>query len=258
MQYLSFGTMVSNAKLAKHMSEACTARGLSGRLLTFSLPAGFSCPAALDCMSHADRVTGRITDGPQTQFRCYAASQESRRANVRESRWRNFELLQATYRDTPNEKSDALASLILASLAHAAGRSGIAAVRIHVSGDFYNRAYFNAWRGVAFSMPRTHFYAYTKAAVPYMAQYPAAMPDNLRLIASRGGRYDHLIDAHNLREARVVYSRDEAIALGLAIDEDDTIAAFGAESFALLIHGTQPKGSHAAKAVSALKLHAID
>jgi hypothetical protein len=80
-----------------------------------------------------------------------------------------------------------------------------------------------------------------------------ALPSNLVLTASRGGKYDELIDVAGWKEALVVYSEQEAIDKGLEIDHDDTHAAFGKENFALLIHGTQPKGSAASKALQLIK-----
>ena len=80
-----------------------------------------------------------------------------------------------------------------------------------------------------------------------------ALPENLVLTASRGGKHDDLIDLHGWKEALVVYSEQEAIDKGLEINHDDTHAAFGEENFALLIHGTQPKGSMASQALSAIK-----
>ena len=71
--------------------------------------------------------------------------------------------------------------------------------------------------------------------------------------ASRGGKYDDLIDLHGWKEALVVYSEAEAAERGLEIDHDDSHAAFGSENFALLIHGTQPKGSHASQALQQIK-----
>jgi len=53
-----------------------------------------------------------------------------------------------------------------------------------------------------------------------------------------------------------VFSEAEAVDLGLFIDHDDSHAAnptWRDESFALLIHGTQPKGTEAATALKALK-----
>ena len=53
----------------------------------------------------------------------------------------------------------------------------------------------------------------------------------------------------------MVFSEAEAEELGLEIDSDDSHAArpdLQNQSFALLIHGVQPAGSEAGKAVSAL------
>lgn len=80
-----------------------------------------------------------------------------------------------------------------------------------------------------------------------------ALPENLILTASRGGKYDELIDLHGWKEALVVYSEQEAIDKGLEIDHDDSHAAYGKENFALLLHGVQPKGSVAGEALKQIK-----
>ena len=95
---------------------------------TFSLPAGHSCPFAKDCRSSADRETGRITDGPDTEFRCYKASEESRHRTSRERGWHNFGLLRAC-RTTAE-----MARLIVHSLPN-----GAPVVRIHTGGDFFSQ-----------------------------------------------------------------------------------------------------------------------
>jgi hypothetical protein len=56
----------------------------------------------------------------------------------------------------------------------------------------------------------------------------------------------------------VVFHPDEAAALGLEIDHDETHALYGKSNFALLIHGTQPKGTNAASAIKTLKADNID
>ncbi len=94
------------------------------------------------------------------------------------------------------------------------------------------------------------FYSYSKS-LHFMKKY--ALPSNLVLTASRGGKYDELIDLHAWKGAVVVYREKEAAALGLEIDHDDEHAAFGKENFALLIHGTQPKGSAASEALKEVK-----
>lgn len=222
---------------------------LDDAIYTFSLPAGYSCPFARECLSKADRNTGTIRDGRATLFRCYAASMEARRPSVRASRWHNFEKLKAC-----SSAAD-MSRLILASLSPYSGY-----VRIHDSGDFFSQAYFDAWAEVARQRPRTTVYAYTKA-LPFWVRrlgqvgsgrVPGQVP-NFVLTASRGGAADHLIDEHGLRSARVVFSREEADALGLELDHDDSHAMRHGPDFALLIHGTQPKGSEAAKAARALR-----
>jgi len=127
--------------------------------------------------------------------------------------------------------------------------------RIHVAGDFFNEEYFKAWQAVAYTHPTRLFYAYTKS-LNYWVKLRDHLPANFVLTASRGGRLDHMIDQHNLRESKVVFSEAEADALGYEIDHTDEHAAIPEirdESFALLIHGVQPKGSKASEAIKQLK-----
>ena len=76
------------------------------------------------------------------------------------------------------------------------------------------------------------------------------------MTASYGGSTDQLIDSEQLRSTKVVFSAAEAADLGLENDHDDSHAARPSlqdQDFALLIHGTQPKGTEAAEALKALK-----
>jgi hypothetical protein len=201
----------------------------------FSLPAGHSCPFAKDCKASADRVTGKLTDGPHTQFRCYAASLENIRPNVRNLHFHNFDVLRKT------KSISEMVSLISNCLPHAN------LVRIHASGDFYSQSYFDAWLQVARLHPTKTFYAYTKA-LPFWVKRLNEIPANLHLNASYGGTHDKLIETHCLKSVRVVYSEEEAEKLGLELDFDDTHAWQSDACFALLLHGTQPANSVAAKA----------
>jgi hypothetical protein len=229
MQLLKF--QQGNAKLGKN-------------IYTFSLPAGHSCPFANDCLSKADKLTGKLTDGPNTQFRCFAASAEAVYPNVRIARWHNFDLLKKL-------NSVKAADLILASLPKKAN-----IVRIHVSGDFFNEAYFLAWLQVAKLRPNVLFYAYTKSLI-YWVNYIKDIPTNLVLNASEGGKLDAQINLHGLKFAKVVYSPEQAEELGLLIDHTDEAAYKTKESFALLIHGQQPKGSKASQSIKDLKARNI-
>ena len=229
---LKFGE--PNAKLKKMLKT------LSLKLKTFTLPAGHTCMGAKDCLSRADRITGKVKDGPDTLFRCFMASAEARSPSLRKLVWHNFELLMAALK----RGGDACADLIHNSLPEK-----FDIMRVHVGGDYFVTEYLQAWIEVAKRNPEKIFYSYSKS-LHLFRQF--ALPENLVLTASRGGKYDELIDLNGWKEALVVYSEEEAEQKGLEIDHDDTHAAFGKENFALLIHGTQPKGSTASLALSAI------
>jgi hypothetical protein len=125
-------------------------------------------------------------------------------------------------------------------------------VRLHVSGDYFSQDYFDAWVKVARLNPQTVFYGYTKS-LPFWIKRKRNIPKNLRLTASRGGKWDSLIEPHGLRSARVVFSEAEAKRLRLPIDHDDSHAYATRGNFALLLHGTQPAGSESARVWQALK-----
>lgn len=222
MDKLTFGK--GNAKLGENV-------------FTFSIPAGWTCPGARDCLAKAARDTGKISDGPNVEFRCFSASMESRLPSLRDSRWRNFDLLRAA------GGSDGMAALILASLPRKAGL-----VRIHVGGDFFSPAYFRAWVSVAESRPTVTFYAYTKS-VAYLPER-STLPSNLRIVVSDGTRYS---TAHARKLGYAIASVAFSTDTDLPIDHDDKHAIAADHDFALLIHGTQPRGSDAARALSAVK-----
>lgn len=209
----------------------------------FSLPAGWSCPFANECFSKANRETGKITDGKQCRFRCYAASEEARLPNVRQSRWNNFEQLKG--------KSTKQMAALIADMLQELPRK-VKKVRIHESGDFFSQRYFDAWLQIAIANPSLIFYAYTKS-MKFWVERKDSLPDNFLITASKGGKRDDLIDLYALRFSEVVYSEQEAVDKGLEIDHDDSHAFSAGPSFALLIHGTQPKGSEAGQAKQALK-----
>ena len=240
MDKLKFGD--PNAKLKKMIKKV----GLV--LKTFTLPAGHTCPAAKDCFSRADRETGKVTDGPDTVFRCFMASAEARSPSLRKLVWHNLELIKEAL------KRDAQAGFEnmphTSQLIHKSLPKKFDIMRVHVGGDYFSREYLMAWIEVAKLNPDKVFYSYSKS-LHLFKQF--ALPENLVLTASRGGKHDDLIDLHGWKEALVVYSEEEAAESGLEIDHDDTHAAFGEENFALLIHGTQPAGSMASQALQAIK-----
>ena len=221
------------------------AKLLIGNIRTFSLPSGWSCPSADICLSKADRITGSILDGIDVLFRCFSASDEARSKNARNARWYNFDLLRQC------KSVEDMVLLIKMSLPCSYG-----VIRIHVSGDFYNQMYFDAWMIVARDTPNIHFYAYTKS-LNYWVNSLDLVPANMNLTASVGGRQDKLIEEYNLKSATVVFHPSEADELGLRVDHDDSLAMYGTESFALLLHGTQAAKRDASKAKSRMQREGI-
>lgn len=235
MSLLKFGK--GNAKLGKS-------------IYTFSLPSGYTCPGALECLSKSDKKTGKITDGKETKFRCFSASQEATYKNTRLQRWYNFDTIKAAMK---SEDEEALTNLIKKSLPEKAN-----VVRIHVAGDFFNQDYFDAWMYAAKDIPSVTFYFYTKSLNCWVNRLdmvgrgdkPGTIA-NFVPTASFGGRYDDLIGEYKLRYAKVVFTEKQAGPF--EIDHDDTHAMKHGKSFALLLHGTQPKGSEASNALQVLK-----
>lgn len=214
------------------------------KVYSFDLASGHSCPFAKQCLSKV--VDGKIVDGPDTEFRCFSASQEVVYPNVFKLRMGNFNNL----RKIKTVKEIALAI-------HESIPKDLGIGRIHVGGDMFNANYMLAWGKVAELNSSRLFYAYTKS-LPYWVKhrkYIDSIP-NLVLTASYGGKHDDLIEKENLRFSKVILSPQEAIDNGWDIDHDDDHAANPnkrLQSFALLIHGVQPKGSPAGKAVQELR-----
>ncbi len=243
------GFSPANAKIKKLAKVPQLKRFLLGKrkVYSFDLLSGWSCPFAKDCLSKVYEINGsrKLKDGPFTQFRCFSASQEALLTGVYNKRKANLDLMRANH----------TSALLMADLLNDMMPDDAGIIRIHVAGDFFNRNYFLAWLWVAVYNPSVLFYAYTKS-LNYWTDNLDIIPNNFILTASRGGKLDILIDEHNLRESVVVYSEKQADNLGLEIDHDDSHAAIPAwknRSFALLIHGVQPAGSEASKALRKLK-----
>lgn len=211
--------------------------------LIFSLPAGKTCPGAVFCKSFAvlqDNGKRKIQDGKQTEFRCFAASSEVQYDAVYNLRASNMELLMRSVIE------GSMVDLINASVQHHR-KKNTKLVRIHESGDFFSRGYLNAWIEVAKQNPDLKFYCYSKSLDFFL---DLVLPENFYLTASYGGKFDHLIDQGLFpRFAKVYKTEEEAMADGLEVDHDDS-HCFGDKPFALLVHGTQPKGSEWSKAIA--------
>lgn len=223
---------------------------LSKEIVTFSLPSGYSCPGAKDCLAKADRETGKIIDGKHQKFRCFSAVSETR-PSVRLQRWHNYALLKQARTKEGMEK------LIVESFPR-----GAKILRLHVGGDFFNQAYFDAWASVAKRFYNCIIYAYTKS-VHYVKAHKEKLPDNFRITLSKGGKYDHLISDEDLEDdtqygiVEVLGHPEEAEELELEVDHDDSHAISGKQHFALLLHSMQPAGSAAAEKVKRMRKEGV-
>jgi len=209
-------------------------------------PAGI-CPGAAGCkarfIKRPGQGHGKVVDFPGQKYRCFSAMDE-RWPEVAKQRWKNFNLL----RGRPPEE---IAEIVLRSIPPDA-----TIVRVKEGGDFMTQAEFDGWMLATKSAPEVLFYAYTKS-LPFWIRRRDEIPENFKLIASYGGKWDALIDDYGLRSVRIVDDAEEAERLGLSISSawDDKTAYTTDKSFAILVHGSQKAGTDIAKKTMARSKH---
>ena len=219
--------------------------------LIYSHSAGLTCPGANSCKAFVTikgdkRILNR---GNESLFTCFAASEELRYPNVYKARKYNFDLINSYVL-----KNDLKGLTDLINRSIQSNRKNITKVRIHESGDFYNRLYLEAWKNVAELNKDLIFYCYSKSLLFFPSN--RSIPKNLYVTASYGGKYDFLIDrGYFKRFSKVVFSEDEATKLGLSIDKDDShcYEDKGKNGFGLLLHGLQEKNTASAEALKLIK-----
>ena len=93
------------------------------------------------------------------------------------------------------------------------------AIRIHDSGDFYNREYVSKWLSIMDALPDVQFYAYTKS-IPLFEGL--SIPKNFVLIFSNGGK---IVVEDEHRHSQVFETLEDLIEAGYVnASEDDTEA----------------------------------
>lgn len=234
---LRFGTN-GNAKLAKGVWH-------------FSIASGVTCPGASTCKALVQlktvngKQTRKLVEGPDATLRCFSAVQELAFPSLHNQRLHNLRLL------TKAGSADKMKALILDGLSPHASM-----VRVHIGGDFFSQAYFDAWMEVAKARPATTFYAYTKS-IPFWKDYLhryKKLPGNFKLVASLGGKFDHLVDRKKMVWSTIVFHPEEARKMNLPIeDADDTLAQKAEAPFALVLHAQQKAGSPAAAAIKRMR-----
>lgn len=149
------------------------------QVVTFDLPAGFTCGKSDICMTFSNPVTGRITR--VGRIMCYASKVEAYSPSCRRMRWSNFDQLKACKEDV-----EQMVNLLCEPL-----NDKIRIVRLHSSGDFYRQEYFNAWVKVATRNPQISFFGYTKELKHVLVEKPS----NFVLEYSYGGKDDKVRDS---------------------------------------------------------------
>jgi hypothetical protein len=217
-----------------------------------SLPAGYTCPFATACKNFAAKAGNKFKDGSslkqasdKTEHMCYAARAQAQYPGTNKKAFSNLSLLTNANKDGGVQ---GMAKLIIDSIKYA-GLENSNIFRIHEAGDFFSNNYFKAWIEVANTFPNIKFYTHTTSLQFWLSNINS-VPSNMNLIASMNDDNKEMILKNNLRYSTVVYSVEEAKEKRLPIDYDDSIACCSDSNFALLIHGGQPKGSKAGKAVS--------
>jgi hypothetical protein len=281
-----------NRKTRK-LIEAARERGLAIKLSqfrSFSILAGHSCPGARDCLARVEKDEQgkrKLHNGAAAIFQCFSASQELQYEGTYNQRAHNLDAVRGiasgarahalaacklggvapedwTHRTRLTQAYALAAAIVDAMPRDRRGALTTRLVRVHVSGDFYSLVYLLAWLIVALEMPDCTFYAYTKS-LHHLAALDcdaSQLPSNVRIVCSVGGAFDNQrsqLESRGFSSAHVIVAESTASAetiasaRGLAIDQDDSLAAFGDRSFALLVHGPQAKGSEAARAVASLQ-----
>ena len=222
--------------------------------LHLSIPAGHTCkPWATECFAYADKDTGKITDGEEQKFRCYASTMEAVYPSHRASLWNNFEALLGNIESVPKLHMMLYESVYPHVMEYVEEHESLPKIRMFgTSGDFFHENLYKACLHFARSMAPIRVYWYTKA-LPIWVKHIKYIPENLEQNASVGGRFDHLIHQHDLKYTRVVYNHEEAKQLKLPLDKRDELASEKGGPFAILLHGTQPKGSPASRALALLR-----
>lgn len=197
-------------------------------ILTFDIPAGYTCEKANICKSFANRFTGKVR--MMGSVLCYAAKAERYLPSVRRSRWFNYMALLGL-----GNNVDEIAEALMANIG-----KYTEIVRIHSSGEFYSKAYFQAWVKVAEAMPKIQFFGYTK----HLEYALADKPNNFVLQYSYGGLDDNDYRAM-VAEGREIptckigefdgqYS--EKVVCGEGGEHEDYLAILKRESFVIMAH----------------------
>lgn len=109
-------------------------------------------------------------------------------------------------------------------------------IRIHDSGDFYNRNYILQWFDVMRENKNILFYAYSKSKMIF--DEFDTMPENFTLIYSFGSKFDNLIEIGQDRHAKIFDTLEQMYKEGYINASDNDLQAINTNNnkIGLLIH----------------------
>ena len=126
--------------------------------------------------------------------------------------------------------------LFKAKITEAITRRRATHVRIHDSGDFYNRDYILQWFEIMRQFEDVTFYAYTKSKMLF--DEFDFLPHNFTVIYSLGSRFDNLINQDVDRHSKIFYSLEEMQKQGYINASNNDLEAINPNNnkIGLLIH----------------------
>ena len=173
-------------------------------IAVFSLPAGETCPMAGECLKYCYAKKGAFLWSP---------AKNKRAKNLAFTKQKDF------------------VSIINKSIKEYKGKYNT--IRIHDSGDFYNKRYFLKWIEIALDNPSKQFYAYTKS---FSFLDLSLCPDNFKVIQSEGSKKDEAI-SNKLPLARIFKDIKELKKAGFHDCSKSDIQVFKAKNkIGLILH----------------------
>lgn len=101
-------------------------------------------------------------------------------------------------------------------------------IRIHDSGDFYDRNYILNWFEICYKFPNVIFYAYTKSKMLF--DEFTFLPNNFIIIYSLGSRFDNLINIELDRHAKIFNTKEQLNKEGYLNASFDDLEAINLKS----------------------------
>ncbi len=164
---------------------------------------------AKECLTYAHPITGKISHGRDSIYNCFSAVSEAYSGQARRARWHNWNMLQSLWSYAGTDHIDIGNYFYRINATKYRLMSNTC--RRRIPRDRVWREYMRAWFYVA-RETGIHCYGYTKNVKTYLeVRDMNEQPANFNMTMSRGGLYDHLIDKHSLKTARVIFHPSQSI-----------------------------------------------